>query len=132
MKALLLVLALALSACSTSDYAKYAEVHAGQAAAEVKRLEIIGNIARESSDPVARVAAIMALNNAGQGSKSKPEQMTAPVSPITTVVDAGVSIYSLWAGGILSLAKLGQKTVIEAVDPYVLNNGLSLLKPNLK
>ncbi len=93
---LAIIIALFLSACSTTDYDKYAHaqeaIATSRATAETARYDALARIA-ESGDPQAKIAAVMAIAMGGQGNAQQVQQVAAPVPVGQTLLQ--------WAGVIV-------------------------------
>jgi PBP1b-binding outer membrane lipoprotein LpoB len=124
---LALGIALALVGCASPDYANYTAAQTARTNAESKRLDNIASIARESNDPVARVAAIITLSNAEARNQQKIEK---PTNILTEVVQAGAGIYGTWAQTLLGVLDLRRST--SAISEQDAAAAISILKPNTK
>lgn len=113
MKALLALSALALTACSSADYIRYADTQASiQTArynAESARFKAMASIA-DKGDTTTRVAAMMALQ--GSGNSTQAQQVQAPKSGWDTfremvgiVLPATVQAYGIHANQITAVAQ---------------------------
>jgi PBP1b-binding outer membrane lipoprotein LpoB len=120
-------IALALVGCASPDYANYTASQNARTAAESKRLDSIASIARESNDPVARIAAIITLSNAEARNQQKIEK---PTNIFVEAVEAGASVYGTWAQTLLGVLNLRRST--SAISEQDAANAISILKPNTK
>jgi len=81
MKIIALIIALFLSACSTTDYDKYAHaqeaIATSRATAETARYDALARIA-ETGDPQSKIAAVMAIAMGGQGASGVQNTIQAP------------------------------------------------------
>jgi hypothetical protein len=118
---------LALVGCASPDYAAYAQAHTARATLDAKRLDNIAAIARESNDPVARVAAIITLSHAESKAQDKIEK---PTNVIVEAVQAGASVYGTWAQTLLGVLNLRKSTT--GISEQDAANAINILKPTTK
>jgi hypothetical protein len=113
--------------CASPDYAAYTQAHANRTAADARRLDSIAAIARESNDPVARVAAILTLSHAESKASDKIEK---PTNMFVEAVAAGTSIYSIWSNTLLGVLNMRRST--SAITEQDASTALNILQPNTK
>lgn len=119
--------ALALVGCASPDYAAYTAAHTARSSADSRRLDSIATIARESADPVARVAAIITLGHAESRAQDKIEK---PTNMFVEAVQAGAGIYGTWASTLIDVLTLRKSTAgISEADAA---NAINILKPSTK
>jgi hypothetical protein len=117
----------ALVGCASPDYAKYIDGQTARSAQEAKRLDNIASIARESNDPVARIAAIITLSHAESKAQDKIEK---PTNIIVEAVQAGASVYGTWAQTLLGVLNLRKSTT--GISEQDAANAINILKPTIK
>jgi hypothetical protein len=126
MRALAILLAVTLTGCASADYAAYTAAHTARVTADSKRLDGIASIARESNDPVARVAAIITLSHA---ESKQHDAIAKPTNILTELLQAGAGAYGIWAKTVLGVVDSTKS--ISASDEDVANRALNVLTPNL-
>ena len=99
--------ALTLAGCASAPYEKYAEIHVAYATAQAAKYTAIGAVG-VSGDTTAKVAAMFALQGAGQ--QGAPN-IAAPKSTADSVREwAGIIVPSLMQGyGIFANTKMGMR-----------------------
>jgi hypothetical protein len=122
-KLIAIAFALVLVGCASPDYAAYTAAHTARVSADTKRLDNIANIARESNDPVARVAAIITLSHA----ESKAHDAIAkPTNMFVELLQGATGLYGMWTNAVLNVVNSTR-----ASDPDVAGQALNVLTPNL-
>lgn len=129
MKALAFAFAavLVLAGCASPDYAAYTQAHTARTNADSRRLDSIASIARESTDPTAKVAAIITLGHAESKAQDRIEK---PTNMFVEAISAGAEVYGTWASTLLGVLNLRRST--SSITEQDAANAINILKPNTK
>lgn len=126
--ALILLAASLITGCvSTPGYDQYLAAETARSNQASKGLDNLAILARDSTDPTVRVAALLVLTNA----MNKPQAAIAkPTNPLMELADKGLSAYSTWSNTLTTVLGMNRSTT--ALDPGLVEATLNILTPNTK